>query len=737
MCFKALNIKNEYRTLIDLVAHDFYTPILKKAISYDRAVGYFSSSSLIQIMNGLVPFIQNGGHIRLVASPAFSKEDIEAIKEGYRRREEIIAGALVRELEDANNDFGRKQLNLLANLIADNKLDIKIALTNNDNGIGIYHEKMGIFKDFDGNTIAFSGSMNETGAGLNANYETIDVFCSWISKESEERTKQKINAFESIWNNSEPNISTFDFPEVKETILRKYMKTKVEYETLDADEYSYAPESVNGNETGVAEVIDKTVPRLPESINLFDYQIKAINSWEDNQFKGIFDMATGTGKTFTGLAAICRIAECLDNKLAVIIVCPYQHLVEQWLDDIYKFGMDPIIGYSASRQRNWRTILKNAIRDQKLHVRGKDFFCFITTYATFSTDFVQEQISKIKGDVLLLADEAHNFGAETYKSLLVDKYKYRLALSATIERYGDESGTKALFDFFGEKCIEYDLERAIREEKLTPYKYYPVLVSLSEAERENYDDLSRKISKCLKKDFSGKYILTEKGKKLALKRARIVAGAIGKLSALAECIMAYKEDSHILVYCGATKPLEAYQDYTSVDDDDLRQIDLVTDMLGNKLGMDVSQFTSKEDIGEREILKQEFSKGDHLQALIAIKCLDEGVNIPKIKVAFILASTTNPKEYIQRRGRVLRKAEGKKIAEIYDFITLPRPLDEVTSLTNEQMKRELTLVKNEICRAEEFARLAQNKVEGMAIIEDIKTAYNLQDYVIEFEEDYL
>jgi superfamily II DNA or RNA helicase len=172
-----------------------------------------------------------------------------------------------------------------------------------------------------------------------------------------------------------------------------------------------------------------------------------------------------------------------------------------------------------------------------------------------------------------------------------------------------------------------------------------------------------------------------------------------------------------------------------VDDEDLRQIDAVTDQLGNKLNMNVSQFTSKENVEEREILKREFADGDTIQALIAIKCLDEGVNIPKIKVAFILASTTNPKEYIQRRGRVLRLAEGKEYAEIYDFITLPRPLDDVPSLTVDQMKKELSLVKNELCRAEEFSRISMNMVEVESVLDEIKEAYSINDNLITFEED--
>ena len=432
---------------------------------------------------------------------------------------------------------------------------------------------------------------------------------------------------------------------------------------------------------------------------------------------------------------MARLSEEVSDNLAVIIVCPYQHLVEQWVEDIIKFNIQPIIAYSGSPSKDWRRQLEDAIRNQKLKIRGKSFFCLVTTNATFSSTYLQQQINRIQSEKLLVVDEAHNLGAENQRKLMSESFKYRLALSATLERKGDIEGTKALYDYFGDKCIEYSLERAIREHKLTPYKYYPVLVSLSEAERISYEEITQQMKRCIIKEKSGKIKLNEKGKKLALKRSRLVSGAIEKLAALEKYIQPYIKDKHILVYCGATNILEEGKEFSTVDEEDIRQIDAVTSLLGNKLGMNVSQFTSREKIAERNLLRKEFEGGDILQALIAIKCLDEGVNIPQIKVAFILASTTNPKEYIQRRGRVLRLAKGKEYAEIYDFITLPRALDEVHSLTAEQMKQELTLVKNELCRAEEFASIALNSLQASIIIDEIKEAYNLQDYIYDFKEE--
>jgi len=727
--FQELDIKNEYRSLLDSVAKDFYIPLLSKAVKYQRAVGFFSSSCLVEISKGISELAKNGGKIQLVASPYLSDEDVEAIKSGYAMRDQVVKDAVRREMTEGKTPFEKARLNLLANLISDGVLDIKIAFTEDSDRMGMYHEKMGIITDAEGNRVAFAGSMNESATAMTLNYETIDVFCSW--KGEEDRVVAKENAFASIWNDTEPNIKIIEFPELKQEIIEKYKRSIPDFE-IDKKEYSPDIDTVLHTDLGI---YTEYGPKFPEWFKLHDYQDEAITEWQKRDYRGIFDMATGTGKTYTGLGALTTLSKNIDHKLAAIIVCPYQHLVEQWVEDILKFNIEPIIGYSESSQKDWQKRLKDAIRDQKLKVRGKEFFCFICTNATFSSDYVQTQLAKIKSDTLLMVDEAHNFGAPYLSCLLFDNYKYRLALSATLERHNDEEGTAKLYDFFGEKCIEYTLDRAIEEKKLTKYKYYPIVVTLTEEELEAYDNLSYEIGKCIMKGKNGKMKLSSRGERLALQRSRIVAGARNKVTMLEEVIQPYIHDKHILVYCGATKGLEQNQDRSDVDSEDIRQIDIVTDLLGNKLGMDVSQFTSKESVEEREILKREFSAGDTLKVLIAIKCLDEGVNIPKIKTAFILASTTNPKEYIQRRGRVLRLAEGKEYAEIYDFITLPYGIEEVTSLTAAQVKRNSTLVKNELRRAEEFSRIAVNMVESASLIDEIKDAYGIQELNWSSEEE--
>ena len=715
-------LKKEYRSLIDNVVQDFYLPLLKDAKLYQRAVGFFSSSSLVEISKGVATMAEAGGKIQIVASPYLSDEDIAAIKKGYADRDKIIEGALIASLSDEHVDYySMERLNLLANLIADGILDIRIAYTEDAKGIGMYHEKMGIIADVEGNKVAFSGSMNESATAMLVNYETIDVFRSWGDESEQERVTLKQNAFYSIWNDTEPNIHVLEFPKVTEALIKKYRRKAPDY-GIDHQQYV----GLRRRRVHQAGDIQPVGARVPQDIRFHDYQEQAITSWVGENYCGIYDMATGTGKTFTGLGSIAKISEDLDDELAVIIVCPYQHLVEQWVEDIVRFNIKPIIGYSASAQKDWKKRLSNAVRDQKLR-RDKRFFCFVTTNATFASNYVQEQIGKIKMPILLVVDEAHNFGAPTYARCLDDRFTYRLALSATLERHRDDEGTALLYNFFGKKCIEYPLSRAIEEDKLTRYKYFPIVVHLNDEELISYEQLSYEMSKCLIKDKKGHYKLNKRGEILALKRARIVAGASEKLTALREQIQPYVHENNLLVYCGATNVFDEKADRSSTDEGDVRQIEAVTDILGNELGMAVSKFTADEDMETRTLIIDQFQKKGKLQAIVAIKCLDEGVNIPGIRTAFILASTTNPKEYIQRRGRVLRKAPGKEFAEIYDFVTLPRPLDSVSALTEDQAKRDTALVRNELARIKEFGRLSMNPMDAETLIWEIQDAYHITD----------
>jgi superfamily II DNA or RNA helicase len=719
LSFRDINIKPEYRSLRDNIVRDFYYPVLRNSVLYQRSVGYFSSTALIELSRGLSGLLENEGRIQLVASPALTADDVLAIEEGYQQRESILLGAAFRELKIHHSQEINERLNYVAHLIAMDKLDLKIAIVT-VNSIGIYHEKLGIFTDSDGNRIAFSGSMNETKSGFSHNYESIDTFRSWTDEDS--RVDLKTQSFNAIWNNSEIGIETLKFKEIDQEIMQRYKKDKV---SISFDEKYSSPEKDHKLQNF----------EIPEEIELYDYQQEAIEAWKLNQYIGLFNMATGSGKTITALSALQQIRSDLANNLVVIILCPFQHLVEQWVDDLYRFCITPIIGYSSSRQKNWKNKLERAIRNNRIGVRGSEFFCFISTNATFATESVQRLLSRIRSDILLIADEVHNLGTLRLSDLLLPNYNYRLGLSATIDRHGDPEGTCKLYDFFNSVVYEYGLERAIEEGKLTPYFYYPVFCTLSQDELDRYHALSRQINEHLLNHSDGTVSLDTYGKILAIDRSKLIAGAVNKIERLKELLSQYVNKNKILIYCGVADIDSSSIDNTNLYQEEIRQIDYITKLLGNNYGMKVAQFTSKETIIERTRLKNEFAKGENLQALIAIKCLDEGMNIPSIEYAFILASTTNPKEYIQRRGRVLRKSLGKKYSYIFDFVVLPRKLEEVYQTNIAQVKIEQSLVFKELKRAKEFARIAENSSEIDFEIDKIKAAYNIPLELYERQEE--
>ncbi len=702
MALSDLYIAKEYRNLKCDVINDFYVPILSNAVMYKRAVGFFNSAALYEMAIGLRHLVEKQGKMELIVSPRLTEEDIQSINLGYKTREEVVERALLRDFDEPKNKTEFRKLNLLANLIAEGVLDIKVAFKINANSAGIFHEKIGIVIDAEGNKVAFTGSMNETYSGLLQNYESIDVFCSWRD-EDYDRVNIKENAFDNLWDNLDTAMEVIPFPKVAVERLNSYKVEKTEPLCVEIQ-----------NEDDSQNVFFK----IPDTVELYDYQREAIETWENNNCCGIFDMATGAGKTFTALGALSALSKNLNNNIAVVIVAPYQHLVEQWVEDIIQFNVKPIVAYSYPGQK-WRKQFSDAVT--AYNVGAIDNFCVIATNATFSLNDFQSILQKFKKNFAFVVDEAHNFGAVKLSSLLPKKARYRLALSATIERFRDEEGTNKLRKYFGKTCISFSLKEAIQKGFLTSYYYHPVVVYLNADEYEQYQEITKTIIRnggaSQENIDKNPYI-----EMLLIKRARIISGCKEKVSKLVEVMKPYKNDNYILVYCGATKYDNDSSDLK--DDDEVKQIEEVNRKLYYELGMKVHKFTSEESKEERDEIKRMFASGTELQVITAIKCLDEGVNIPAIKKAFILASSTNPKEYIQRRGRVLRRAKGKEYAEIFDFITLPRPLEEVQFCSEEELSCDLSLVRKEFLRMIDFAETARNPFEIDKLKEDIQYAYN-------------
>lgn len=711
MSFLSLNIKNEYRTTSSNIIRDFYLPVLEKTIIYQRAVGFFSSSALSQLFDGIEKIAKNNGKIQLIVSPKLSDEDIQAISKGYKDRNKTVEMSLMKSFEPFITQKDKYSVALLSKLIELNILDIKIAFLEKNNKVGMFHEKLGIMYDKNGNYVSFSGSLNESLTAYSYNVECIDVYKSWLAEDLD-RAKSKKSAFEKMWANLEDGIDIIEFPKIIVSDLRKVKDNYIaQYGDFEINEVNAKYE----DDTTIDYSSTPNYPIKPKKLDIRDYQDSAVDNWKYNFYAGIFDMATGTGKTITAIYGLTKLFR-EKKRLAVIIVAPYTHLVEQWVKDLNWFNIDPIIGYSDTKYSDYRKRLRNDLEDYNLGLI--DFLCFITTNASFRVKAVQDIIIGFPSESLIIVDEAHNFGSERLFVSLPDQINYRLALSATLERHNDPFGTQALYNYFGSKCIEYSLEKAISEKKLSPYNYYPIQVTLTNDEYQEYSRLTAEIAKHLK-EVKGKIVIDDIGKKILLKRSRLVAGAKNKVDALMHILKKYSTDNGILIYCGATNMLN-----DEVDEDEIRQIDLISKKVYQNLNMVTSQFTSNEDRETREKIVDLFIQ-NKIQGIVAIKCLDEGVNIPSIKTAFILASSTNPKEHVQRRGRVLRLSDNKEHADIYDFIVFPRNVNSAINLTEEEKSYDYGLVKRELKRVQEFGRLSMNSSNSFKLIHESLNVYPL------------
>ncbi|MDJ0553911.1 MAG: DNA phosphorothioation system restriction enzyme [Microcoleaceae cyanobacterium MO_207.B10] len=449
---------------------------------------------------------------------------------------------------------------------------------------------------------------------------------------------------------------------------------------------------------------------MPSAIKLRPYQQQAVDNWFASRGRGILKMATGTGKTITALAIATQLYQKIGLQV-LIVVCPYRHLVTQWSRECEKFSLIPILAFE--NVNTWQNQLSTALYN--IHSGNQKFITVITTNSTFISDSLQSQLKYFPEKTLIIGDEAHHLGSPKLEESLPKNIGLRLALSATPERYFDDQGTTAILDYFGQILQpELTLADAIRQGALARYFYYPVLVELTEAESLAYAKLTSKIGWALllsekenveieKEDLTG----------LLMQRSRLIASAKNKLIALRQLMVNRLQTSHTLFYCGDSS-------VKTEDISSLPQMEAVVKMLGSELGYRVNTYTAETPIKKREKLREQFESGE-LQGLVAIKCLDEGVDIPTIKNAVILASSQNPRQFIQRRGRILRPHPSKERATLFDMIVLPPDLGKGT------LEVERNLLRKELKRFLEFADLADNPGEARVKLLNIQKRYGLLD----------
>ena len=672
MTFKEFAIEKSY---INRGSNNFLDsllkPALRESVYYRRSVGFFSSSVFSLLLNSLPSFIRNNGKIHLIVSPELSNDDIKAIQLGYEKKSDLLNRRFLEDFDAEIRLFDDVGLDTLAELVARGILDVKVASVKND--FGIYHDKLGILTDRVGNNVVFYGSPNSSANAYLNNYEKIRVVRDWIQGEGE-AVRDEISEFDSMWENRNPYLEVFDFMEpVKECIL------------VVKEERSRGK-------------------KVKDPIELYDYQKDAIQAWVDKGFRGFYVMATGTGKTWTAIYSAKRLLE--EHKCLIVIAAPYKHLVRQWAEDVNKLFPDAETVLISSENPQWYTISKRLVLSQQYHPEKQ--IILITTIKSFYSAKFEKVINLSDEEKLLIVDEAHRFTQRPEN--LRRAYSYMLGLSATpINGKQNESGI-ALLDFFGGLAYNLPIEEALERNFLVHYNYFPVYVTATSAEEENFNAISSNMAGCFR---DGVLIDRERFVKYVRARLRIMGMAEEKLARIKTFVDQIKEKDHFVVYCGDGRLFDE-------QDEEIRHIQFVQNQMDD-MGIRTSQFTANENMDRRMELVDMFNKQE-IDALVAIRCLDEGINIPSIKSALILSSNDDYREFVQRRGRILRKYKGKKSADIYDVVVLPSA-----------MCPKMAII--ELRRYYEYAKLALNKEERLVEMQTLLSQYGLRLEDIMFNTD--
>jgi superfamily II DNA or RNA helicase len=679
MTFPSLQLKNIYDNAADDIFEDLFNPLLTNAVSYKRGVGYFTSSWLEICMDGLVKMAEEEGKIILVTSPHLNERDWDAFRLGNEARQnELLYESLTKQVADIKTNMSTTKLTFLAWLIADGLLEIKIAIPKNN--CGDFHDKFAIFEDRDGHKVALHGSLNDSEKAT-YNGEGVSVFCSWVGGQ-----QGFVDGHETRFDRSflQPDSSFYHVYELPKAIQLDIVRLK---------DHKARPYRLPVPKK-------KLQYAIPENITLHPFQAKAISNWFENEGRGLFELATGTGKTITSLAAAAQFANEQGYSVLLITV-PFNHLIDQWEEEVRMFGFHPVSrqGTTAS----WLYQLRTKIHEVNKGLRTN--LCIITTHVTGASDDFLALMEKVRVPFLYIADESHYLGSRQLSKLLHPHFTYRIGLSATPDRWFDEGGSDKLRDYFEKTVIELPITEAVEKGFLTPYRFYPQAVSLTDTEYEDFQSFTKKIINAQNNKDLSPSERRDKVQQLLIARSRIVNNAEGKLYLL-RSMLANKiaEDGlasiqHTLVYSPQGKTGEVVR-------------------ILAELGIRAHEFIYTVANQKKMELLDQFAKGD-IQVLVAMKCLDEGVNIPATKVAYFLASTTNPREFVQRRGRILRKYKNKKEAIIYDFYAVPP-----SSHWGEDAA--VGLLKREIPRFAEFADGALNKFEAREVILPLLGAFNLR-----------
>ena len=699
------DIKSIYFLPKDNIVEEVLIPSFKNSDHVNCMMGFFTSEVLRALAPGLATFLNyQNGQLKLIISPFLTPEDRNAIEEGLEAKEKVI-NKYFDNFFLTEDEIEKHTLKCLSHLIYHDRLQIKIALMKD----ALFHPKVWLFYDED-NLLAVHGSSNMTLTGIQRNYEQISVAKSWHDDYQNETARALENQFNNLWDNEEQICNVVNISQaIKEKLLKNYYSnippTENEFLALNS---RYKNNIFDASPKNQDYISDKKFFNIPSWLNYktfpFEHQGRAVESWCNSGFNGILEMATGSGKTITAMICAYKLYERCKNLLVVISV-PYIPLIDQWCEEVKIFGIEPvnISDYKDKKERSKQ--IQNI--QKKLTFGLSDIEVIICTHNFLCDETNKNMLSKYKGKKLLIADEVHNLGREQFVNSPPSFFDYKLGLSATPIRQYDEEGTKELFDFFGGIVFQFPLKEAIGK-CLVEYDYYVHTVQLNKDEMEEWYELTDKIKKIFAYNY-GKDNLkhNETLQKLLVRRRKILETAENKIYMLSNLID--KEDlsnfSHVLIYA---------------TDKDPKQLEMVNNLLKDKNIM-FHQLTSEEtrDKDKTKNIIENFKEG-YIKVLTAKRVLDEGINIPEIKKAYILASTTVERQWIQRRGRLLRKCDAikKDKSIIHDFVTLPPNLNSLD-------KEAKYIIESELSRVKEFAMLSQNVGKKDSALNIIKELVNL------------
>ncbi len=729
----------DYKTGSENEPLQFYLDGLSNSTEFQLLLGYFSSAAINLLSVGFATFISKGGKMRMVINHLLSEKDKEAIQkaENLEDSKNVFDLTDVVSLGKVLDEYDTHFFACLAYLIAEKRIEIKVIKPKN--GKGIAHYKSGVFSDGE-NFVGYKASCNFTLFGLSENLEELEAFLSWENGRSNKLIKKQLKIIEGYFKEEDDDVEYLSANEIEVAIRDKYGKKSIEELVVQEEELMKKKMSLTKNRKLKETIyklyetieIERKSPRFPYKEGPREYQVQAYNNWVANGYKGIFAMATGTGKTITSLN--CVLSEFKKNPekiYHVLILVPTITLVEQWEREVKSFNFQEI--YKISSKINWQNEVTTLVSTAK---RIPVSFVLISTYASFVKDKFQSLVKDLPSDTIFIADEGHNLASPTVANRLKDfKLEKRIGLSATPKRKYDPEGTAEMELFFSDEepyTYSFSMERAIKEGVLCEYYYYPHIIKLTPDEMQEYVEISNQLAKLYRfgKNNPEKESIIER---LLLKRKRIIHKAANKLEAAIRILKKqFTEKGNLkytFIYVPEGETFEIREQEDELVTENIRLINQYTREIARiNEKILVNQFISGMD--DRDDVLKQFQKGE-IDVIASMKCLDEGVDIPRAETAIFCSSTGNPRQFIQRRGRILRKHPAKNHAVIHDLVIISDYENQHEG--SETFDLEKQMIKSELERVMYFASLSKNPYFTEDVFREICEHYNLNIYLIQNE----